>query len=159
MFYQVLDNNKPADYKHHKVSHCWKQSTYSNFNDALMYARKWLGLALGGSYDGKTGITLEPNQPYDYSGYGDTIEIREIGGSDMTAKFITVQKQRKKIVEVIDTVPADRNVGIFYGAMYVRTTDNKTYELCSDGKIYPYNEKTNQTSKKAVGIHNLYTEY
>lgn len=73
--FTVFDNGKPADCFHHKVHPSWKQSTFNTFEEALEYARKWLA-PMGGSYDGKEGVVLEVNTPYDYSGCGDLIEIR-----------------------------------------------------------------------------------
>ena len=69
--YQVLDNGKPADCFHCNVHESWNKSTYSTFEEALEYARDWLG-----RYG--IGVVLKPNTPWDYSGYGDIIEIREV---------------------------------------------------------------------------------
>ncbi len=76
--YQVLENDKPADCKHCKVHDSWHTSKFATFEEALKYARKWLG-QFGGSSDDSysNGIILEVNKPYLYSGYGDSIEIRE----------------------------------------------------------------------------------
>lgn len=80
--FQVFDGNRPADSriwgKHLRDGSCWNNSIFSTFDEALAYARKWLGPNHGGSEDGKEGINLDVNQPYDYSGYGDVIEIRKI---------------------------------------------------------------------------------
>lgn len=71
MAYQVLDNGKPADCHHHKVHFTWDQSTFDTLAGALAHARNWLG-AHG------HGVVLKVNEPVDYSGYGDMIEIREV---------------------------------------------------------------------------------
>jgi hypothetical protein len=78
--FEVLENNKPAVLP--KSPHSiWHDNKFSNFSDALCYARKWLGLEFGGSYDGQSGIVLLVNTPYcfyhsdDYEMY---IEIREV---------------------------------------------------------------------------------
>ena len=75
--FQVFDGGKPADCHHHKVHSSWDNSIFPTFDEALCYARKW-GAPYCGSYDGSEGIQLEVNVPYDYSGYGDMIEIRHL---------------------------------------------------------------------------------
>lgn len=72
MVYQVLENGKPADSKSYpKLANLgWDNSTFESFEAALAYALKWLGC-----YAPKT---LEVGIPYDYSGYGDTIEIKKV---------------------------------------------------------------------------------
>lgn len=71
MKYQVLDNNRPADCFHCKVHESWNKSKYDTFDEALNYARKWLGFY-------GTCVVLKPNTPWDYDGFGDMIEIREV---------------------------------------------------------------------------------
>ncbi len=64
--YEVLDNGNPAIIQNSDV---WNKHFYRNFDQALEYTKKWLG-----EYD-----SLPNNwqgEKYDYSGYGDTIEIR-----------------------------------------------------------------------------------
>jgi hypothetical protein len=71
--YFVLDNGKPAIMEDSKV---WNKHFYTDFGQALGYAKNWLG-----EYD-----TLPENyqgDPYDYSGYGDKIEIRYSLGIEM----------------------------------------------------------------------------
>lgn len=72
MKYQVFDNGKPADCHHHKVDASWANSTFSLAAEAVDYACKWL------NWESVMGVLLEVNKPYDYSGYGDFIEIRRI---------------------------------------------------------------------------------
>ena len=84
MKYQVLDNDKPADCFNHKVDKSWNTNVFDTFDEALEYARAWLA-PYGGSYDGKSGIVLKVNEPYDYSGYGDMIEIRGLPTSSSEA--------------------------------------------------------------------------
>jgi len=69
--FQVFDNNKPADASGHNVHHTWNNSTFSTFEEAHQYANQWLAPSHGL-------VILKLNQPYDYSGYGDIIEIREV---------------------------------------------------------------------------------
>lgn len=71
--YAVYDNGKPAELGIHTS---FDKYTFSTFAAALIYARKWLGPSFGGSEDGKNGVILELNKAWDYSGFGDTIEIR-----------------------------------------------------------------------------------
>ena len=70
IMYQVFDNGKPADCLHCKVHESWNKSAYDTFEEALEYANKWLGMY--------GGVVLKLNTPWDYSGYGDMIEIREV---------------------------------------------------------------------------------
>jgi hypothetical protein len=69
--YQVFDNGKPADCFHCNVHESWNNSVYDTFEKALEYANKWLGFF-------GSGVVLKLNTPWDYSGYGDMIEIREV---------------------------------------------------------------------------------
>lgn len=73
MFYGVYDNGKPASEKgfpNLKGKGCWTNHTFLTFEGAQEYARAWLGqFAPSPEF-------LKINQPYDYSGYGDVIEIR-----------------------------------------------------------------------------------
>ena len=66
----VYDNNKFAKYPECNVHPSWSQCSYDTFEEALDYARRWLGMYGGG-------VVLKVNEPWDYSGYGDTIEIRK----------------------------------------------------------------------------------
>ena len=68
----VLDNGKPAQTRFHKVDRSWNNCLFTTFEDAERYAISWLGV-----YNPSFG-TLELNVPYDYSGYGDMIEIKEL---------------------------------------------------------------------------------
>jgi hypothetical protein len=76
--YQVLDNGRPADCHHQKVDKSWNRSMFDSYREALTYARKWLGDAWGGSNDGTTGVVLKVDTSWEYSGYGDHIEIRRV---------------------------------------------------------------------------------
>jgi len=70
--FQVFCNNKPADTKGfpNLTKECWANSTFSTFEEAHDYAVSWLGHFEVGD--------MELGKVYDYSGYGDTIEIREV---------------------------------------------------------------------------------
>lgn len=72
MKYQVFDNNKPADCHNHKVHKSWNNSIFDSFEDAVKYARHWLGNQFDCISDDWDGKELE------YSGCGDKIEIKEI---------------------------------------------------------------------------------
>lgn len=71
--FQVCENNKPCDTngfpKLTKV--IWGSSIFKTFAAAHEYALKWMG-------EYGNGVMLELNKPYDISGYGDMIEIREV---------------------------------------------------------------------------------
>ncbi len=69
--YQVLDNNKPAQYPDHSVDRSWKNSIFDTFEEAEKYCKKWLGV-----YSNATPQCV--NQPIDYSGHGDSIKIQTI---------------------------------------------------------------------------------
>ena len=69
--YQVLDNNKRAQFPDCAVHPSWEKSCFNSFIEALNYAHKWLGMY-------SPGRILKLNEPYGYSGYGDFIEIRKI---------------------------------------------------------------------------------
>jgi hypothetical protein len=70
--FQVFDNEKPADCEHHNVNKSWSCSIFSSFKEARVYAKNWLG----GSFEELA--PKKPNVKINYSGYGDTIEIREV---------------------------------------------------------------------------------
>jgi hypothetical protein len=69
--FQVFDNGRPADCNNHKVHPTWNKSMYDSFEEAQQYCHQWLG-----EYANCT--PLKPNQKINYSGWGDTIEIREV---------------------------------------------------------------------------------
>lgn len=75
--FQVLDTGKPATYEHHPVSKNFDICLFETFEEALTYARMWLGPRMGGSDDGRTGIDLKINIPYPYYGPWN-IEIRHV---------------------------------------------------------------------------------
>lgn len=68
--FQVLDNERPAQYPECAVSSSWKNSKFETFEEAAQYANNWLGVY--GPINFMVGV------PVKYSGYGDTIEIREV---------------------------------------------------------------------------------
>lgn len=69
--YQVLEDDKPCDAKHHRVDSSWSNSIFDTFEEAQAYANKWLGDVYGP-------VELALNVPYDFCGFGKGIEIREI---------------------------------------------------------------------------------
>jgi hypothetical protein len=73
--FQVFENNIPCEYPNHNVRKTWNNSKFKTFEEALKYADDWLGI-LSPLASLKDMIKL--NVPYDYSGYGDKIEIREL---------------------------------------------------------------------------------
>lgn len=78
MRYQVFDGGKPADCNYHNTHDSWDNSVFNTFEEAQVYARKWLGPHYGGSEDGLDGYCLRVNTPWDYSDFGDLIEIRTV---------------------------------------------------------------------------------
>lgn len=77
MAYAVYDNGKlavSANFPEAKDLKAWNKAVFDSFDEAISYAMKWLEVPeTWGIFhfpDGKPGI-------FDYSGYGDFIEIRE----------------------------------------------------------------------------------
>jgi hypothetical protein len=79
MPFQVFDGDKPCDEVGvpRLKGLGWVTSRFATFAEALKHARKWCA-PYGSSYDGEEGFVLEVNKPYDYSGYGDMITIKEV---------------------------------------------------------------------------------
>lgn len=67
----VRDNNKPAQYPDCHVDAIWDNCRFPKFANALGYAKEWLGEYAETLPDNWDGSKL------DYSGSGDTIEIRK----------------------------------------------------------------------------------
>ncbi len=70
----VFDNNKPASvegFPQLTKGNGWDTHLFPTFAEAVQYAKDWLGQwdTLPDGWDGK---------PYNYSGYGDKIEVREV---------------------------------------------------------------------------------
>lgn len=68
--YAVYDNGKPASrtgYPQITNINDWNTHRFSSIEDAVQYAHDWLGA---------WSLPLKVNEPYDYSGYGDFIEIK-----------------------------------------------------------------------------------
>ena len=72
MKYIVYSNNKKADGKTFGLySKEWQNAAYDSLDEAIEYAKRWLGVF---------SISVPPNwdgSPLDYSGAGDKIEIRK----------------------------------------------------------------------------------
>lgn len=66
--WEVFDNDRPAII-HIDSKNGWNNNFFRDFTQALKYAKSWLGVqdTLPENYQG---------EPYDYSGFGDMIEIR-----------------------------------------------------------------------------------
>lgn len=71
--YAVYVNGTPASNQSDKK---WMRFEYDTFQEALEYARKYMGEGFNGSVDGKTGFDLELNKAKSIKGY--KIEIRSI---------------------------------------------------------------------------------
>ena len=63
----VFENNKPATLKGSKK---WKNHLFNTFEEAHQYLNWRLG--------DWGPVELEVNEKYDYDGYGDVVEIKEI---------------------------------------------------------------------------------
>ena len=74
MRYQVFENGKSCDWQGYpSLQHpCWETSIFDSLLKARDYLNLWCG-CLGPIPN------LNPGEKYDYSGYGDIVEIREIG--------------------------------------------------------------------------------
>ncbi len=70
--FAVYDNGKPAKYPECNVHPSWDNNSFDSFEKAIEYTSTWLGM-LGEDF---IYPTIKLNEPYDYSGYGDLIEIR-----------------------------------------------------------------------------------
>jgi len=85
--YHVLENGKAATWKlcqnilskraSKEFQKTWGNNIFPTFEEARKYSWQWIA-PYGGSYDGLSGVDLKVGVPYDYSGYGDMIEIREV---------------------------------------------------------------------------------
>lgn len=75
MKWSVFESGRPADHSGFPQVHpSWNNSTFSSEKEARDYANLWLyGAGLKGFAD-----HIPLNEPIDFSGFGDTIEIREI---------------------------------------------------------------------------------
>lgn len=73
--FAVYDNCKPASVMGFPQLNGkgWDNHTFATLKEAQEYVSEWLG-----DYD-TTGGNLPADMPYDYNGYGDTIEIRDCG--------------------------------------------------------------------------------
>ena len=61
--YSVLENGKPATLPLSPLV-LWHNNQFTYYDDALVYARMWLGEYFGGSEDGLSGVDLVVNVPY-----------------------------------------------------------------------------------------------
>ncbi len=84
--YGVFDNNRPCStVGFPDFDPSWDNHLFDSFDDALVYANKWLGYY-------PDYVSLKVNKPWDYSGYGDFIEIVEME----TTKEKKIQSKFKK---------------------------------------------------------------
>ena len=70
MTFKVFDNDTPACYPHRDIDSSW-QTGFQNLEDAISYAKKWLGpwkSAIPENWDGS---------PIDYTGHGDLISVEK----------------------------------------------------------------------------------
>lgn len=108
VFYQVFDSGKPADENGFPrlAGFGWENSRWQNMLSARSYAQEWLGTTcqLPDDWDGS---------PIDYSGYGDTIEIRKIEEETRMEPmtFIQIEKCLDGITKYVDTVVTVVGIG------------------------------------------------
>lgn len=77
MRYAVFNNGRLAQYPDcPNVDQSWNKGIHETFEGAKGYAKAWLGFFSPVIND------IEVNEPIDYSGFGDIIEIREVKDSD-----------------------------------------------------------------------------
>jgi hypothetical protein len=78
--YHVLESGKPATYEicsrslpnmSEEFEKTWTSNVFESLADAQKYARAWCGIYYPKNEDLKVGEKI------DFSGYGDTIEIKE----------------------------------------------------------------------------------
>lgn len=72
MSYAVFDNNMPASCAGFPCAKEWSNHVFQLRREAVDYALQWLG-----SFAPPREV-LECQDSYDYSGYGDVVEIREV---------------------------------------------------------------------------------
>lgn len=74
--YTVYDKDKPAnDTSYELGGEGWQNATFETFEEAVRYVSDWLGnWAPSLSF---LRMVLANEAEYDYSGYGDTIQIKE----------------------------------------------------------------------------------
>jgi hypothetical protein len=70
--FTVYDSNKPAKYPDHSVDPSWHTASFKTMTEAVAHAKNWLGRTYEGVLPKFWDGTL-----IDYSGCGDTIEIRK----------------------------------------------------------------------------------
>lgn len=74
--FQVLDNGRAADCTGFPTLHpSWESSIFDSLEEAQQYAAKWVSYPYPVP---ESSFGYLPNQPYDYSGYGDMIMIKVI---------------------------------------------------------------------------------
>lgn len=67
--FEVLDNGIPAKYPDYNVDPSWANNRFETYEEAMEYTNEWLGYP-------DLSAWLQVNTPFDYNGFGDTIEIR-----------------------------------------------------------------------------------
>lgn len=74
--FTVYENGIPAIGANFGIkAECWQNATFETFEEAVRYASEWLGnWSPSLSY---LRVALANEAEYDYSGYGDTIQIKE----------------------------------------------------------------------------------
>ena len=82
--YRVYDSGKPAHY----CCGDWNNSLFNTVGEAFRYAEKWVRFSIVNPSPADGSLTTEIKFPYDYSGYGDTLEIKEVGYTKFGLEYI-----------------------------------------------------------------------
>ena len=98
--YQVLDNNKPAQYPYCNVSPSWNKSIYDSWEEAHEYAQKWLAIYAPENYKfevqeklPKTAANLNQNQKEFLAGILKLIEQKKWKGEDLHTKIHEIRQK------------------------------------------------------------------
>jgi hypothetical protein len=100
MKYQVFDNDLPADCHHHKILESWSNSIFNSYLEAVDYCIQWLGLDPLCLTKEEFSVNIPVNTKYDYSGYGDILEIREINSENNPPDYSN-DKQIKEVKGIV----------------------------------------------------------
>ena len=79
--YGVYQNDKPANCRNFNVDSSWCISEYKLIVDAIKYMNNWLGHYELKEYKNNP-RAMPMNTKIDFNGYGDTIEIRSVEGTE-----------------------------------------------------------------------------
>lgn len=93
--FTVYDSGSPAE------MNGWFDPYFNTIEDAQAFAMRWLGEY----YDQRTMGNFIVDQPYDYNGLGDTIEIRQ--EKDDKTLIMELKSALEATLAYIDALPVD----------------------------------------------------